>query len=105
MIQIKKILQDEKESLYYVQINGNLSFTLTEKQLKELYLVICQHLFNNLLEQSKDILMRLRNNEPVPKMLNSDRVINWMKTHGNLWPRVTIEINKVIDKFKQDCEL
>lgn len=39
------------------------------------------------------------------KALDPDRVIEWMKTHGNLWPRVTIKINEVIDKFKQDFDL
>lgn len=78
MIQIEKKMREGKQPLYYMQINDNLPFTLTEKQLEELYLVICQHLFDNLLEQNKDILMRLKNNEPAPKLINSDKVIEWL---------------------------
>lgn len=39
------------------------------------------------------------------KMLDADKVIEWMKTHGNLFPIVTIRINDVIAKFKKDFEL
>lgn len=105
MIQIEKRLQEGKEPLYYVQINGNLQFTLTEKQLKKLYLVISQHLFDNLLEQSKDILMRLRNNEPAPKILNSDKVIKWLRENVPMFWEVPCSTNRIIDKFKGDFGL
>lgn len=85
MIQIEKKMREGEQPLYYVQINDDLPFgyILTEEQLEELYIAICQHLFDNLLEQNKDILMRLKNNEPAPKMINSDKVIEWLK-HCNL---------------------
>ena len=80
MIQIEKKMREGEQPLYYVQINDDLPFgyILTEKQLEELYLEICQYLFDNLLEQNKDVLMRLKNNEPAPKMINSDKVIAWL---------------------------
>lgn len=39
------------------------------------------------------------------KILDADKVIEWIKTHGNLWPVVTIRINDVIAKFKEDFGL
>lgn len=53
----------------------------------------------------EDLQERIAWLEKQGKTLNPDRVIEWMKTHGNLWPRVTIKINEVIDKFKQDFDL
>lgn len=81
MIQIEKKTQEGKEPLYYVQMNDDLPFgyVLTQEQLEELYLKICQHLFDNLLEQNKDLLMRLKNNEPAPKRLDSNKVIAWLE--------------------------
>lgn len=105
MIQIEKRLQEGKEPLYYVQINGNLSFTLTEKQLNELYFTISQHLLNNLLEQNRDVLMRLRNNEPAPKILNSDKVIKWLRENIPMFWEVPCSPNRIIDKFKGDFEI
>lgn len=40
-----------------------------------------------------------------PKTLDANKVIEWLKTHGNLVPVVTIKINEVIDKFKKDFGL
>lgn len=107
MIQIEKKIREGKEPLYYVQINNDLPFgyTLTEKQLMELYLVICQHLFDNLLEQSRDMLMRLKNNEPAPKMLNSDKVIKWLEENVPMFWEVPCSPNRIIDKFKGDFEI
>ena len=39
------------------------------------------------------------------KKLDADKVIEWLKTHGNLVPVVTIRINEVIAKFKEDFGL
>lgn len=39
------------------------------------------------------------------KKLDADKVIEWLKTHGNLVPIVTIKINEVVDKFKKDFGL
>lgn len=101
MIQIEKKMREGKEPLYYVQINDDLPFgyTLTEKQLEELYVMICQHLFDNLLEQNKDILMRLKNNEPAPKLINSDNAIEWIRKN---WP---YQVKDAVNKFKKDFGL
>ena len=80
MIQIEKKMREGEQPLYYVQMNDNLPFgyTLTKEQLEELYIEICQHLLDNLLEQNKDILIRLKNNEPAPKIIDVNKVIDWL---------------------------
>ena len=124
MIQIEKRTHEGKEPLYYVQINDDLPFgyTLTKKQLEELYIEICQHLFDNLLEQNKDILFRLKYNIPAPKKLDADKVIAWL-THRNL-NHSDVQTNiipdssptsnphkvqwlsdRFVERFKQDFEL
>ena len=99
-MQIEKKTQEGKEPLYYVQMNDDLPFgyVLTQKQLEELYLEICQHLFDNLIEQNKDILTRLKNNEPAPKMLNSDKVIGWLVAN-------ICDFEYYVKRFKQDFGL
>lgn len=64
---------------------------------------------NYTIRQMLDWLEKQNEQKPAdkiePKTLNADKVIEWLKTHGNLVPVVTIKINEVIAKFKKDFGL
>lgn len=107
MIQVTKETTKDGKVWYDVQLVDNLPFIsrLTEEQLTELHLKICEHLFDNLLEQNKDLLQRLKNNEPAPKTVNAEDVLEWLgnnpATFGTRWCKTEI----IIEQFKKDFGL
>ena len=67
--------------LYFKECGRSVSdFELSDRMVEVLYLQLCNHLFDNLLEQNKDVLMRLKHNKPAPKKLDADKVIAWLRT-------------------------
>ena len=55
-------------------------FEFNKEECKELYANLCEVLFDDLLEKNKDVLYRLKNNIPPPKMVSIDKVISFLNS-------------------------
>ena len=92
--------------LYFKECGRSVSdFELSDRMVEVLYLQLCNHLFDNLLEQNKDLLQRLKNNEPAPRMINSDKVIEWFYNNSTLYLAKWCKTEYIIKQFKKDFEL
>ena len=108
----------------YFSENGRKmsNFFFTEQEAQILYAELCNYLFDNLLEQNKDVLMRLKYNKLAPKKLDADKVIAWLRTrHLNdsdiikhvmpddsptSCPNITRYLSdRFLERFKKDFEL
>ena len=65
----------------YLMDNGHKvsDFEFNKKECNELYANLCEVLFDDLLEKNKDVLYRLKNNIPPPKMVSLDEVCSWLR--------------------------
>lgn len=56
-------------------------FVLEFEEARHLAYALLPIVLDNILEQYEDILQRLENNKPAPKMISADKVIEWLRFH------------------------
>lgn len=91
----------------YLMDNGRTvsDFEFSKEECKELYANLCEVLFDDILEKNKDVLYRLKNNIPAPKMVSLYKVCEWLNNNLiDYWSRQNGHPATFINDFKRAME-
>lgn len=99
-------IENRKIHLYCWENERKVSdYVLEFEEVQNLVHALSLVLFDNILEQNKDVLIRLKDNEPAPKWIKADDVEEWLKDQACCGWIEDIEIEKFVNKFKKDFGL